>query len=400
MIKSCVVALSFWAVAAVSAQEFFDELEQHLSVSAFHENVRVKLSGTLDLEYYHFDQPPPGLIDAAGHDLFNPRLTLFVDAQLGPALYFFSQTRVDRHFDPSDRGAQVRLDEYALRFTPWKDGRVSLQVGKFATVFGMWVTRHLSWGNPFITAPLVYENALPLEDMAAPELPFEGRRHDEKHEYISEVWGPDYTSGVSLAGRVGKVEYAVEFKNAALGARPESWDATRVGFDDPSVNGRIGFRPNEAWNVGFSASDGAYLHPQAESTLPSGKDIGDYHERVVAQDISFEHHHLQLFAEFHEAQFEIPRIGDGNSFGYFIEATYKLTPQLIAALRWNQQFFDDVPNGAGARVTWAPDISRLELAGTYRFTEHMHLKLEYYVEDEQGRADLSHNFAAQFTVRF
>ena len=61
-------------------------------------------------------------------------------------------------------GAQVRLDEYALRVTPWDDGRFNLQVGKFSTVVGNWVQRHHSWENPFITAPLPYENLTAISD--------------------------------------------------------------------------------------------------------------------------------------------------------------------------------------------------------------------------------------------
>src|SRR6266567_1025556 len=87
-------------------------------------------------------------LDSKIDNLFNPRLTLFLDAQYGSQIYFFAQSRLDRGFDPSDRGAQVRLDEYALRITPWDDGRFALQIGKFATVIGNWVPRHLSWENP------------------------------------------------------------------------------------------------------------------------------------------------------------------------------------------------------------------------------------------------------------
>ena len=47
-------------------------------------------------------QPPPGLIDAAGDSLFNPRLSLFLDVQAGPHVYFFAQARLDRGFDPTD----------------------------------------------------------------------------------------------------------------------------------------------------------------------------------------------------------------------------------------------------------------------------------------------------------
>src|ERR1051326_5533257 len=143
----CVFACT---ACAFHIDDFFDRLDTALTLSAFQNNLRARLSGTLDLEFYNFEQPPPGLIISASDNLFNPRLSLFVDAQLGSKVYFFAQSRLDRGFDPSDHGAQLRLDEYALRYTPWEDGRLSLQVGQFATVVGRWVERHLSWSNPFI----------------------------------------------------------------------------------------------------------------------------------------------------------------------------------------------------------------------------------------------------------
>src|SRR5437868_9133577 len=153
---------------AFDIDDALDRLDNALTVSAFQDNLRARLSGTVDLEFYNFQQPAPGLIDSEIDNLFNPRLTLFLDAQLGSQIYFFTQTRIDRGFDPSDHGAQIRLDEYALRITPWQDGRFTLQAGKFATVVGDWVPRHLSWDNPFVDAPLVYENITAISDKAAP----------------------------------------------------------------------------------------------------------------------------------------------------------------------------------------------------------------------------------------
>ena len=167
-----VAALSLCFLActarALDTDDLLDRVDTALSMAAFQDNVRLRLSGTIDLEGYHFQQPAPGLIDSNIDNLFNPRLTLFLDAQIGSQVYVFVQSRLDRGFDPSDHGAQVRLDEYALRFTPWKDGRFTLQVGKFATVVGNWVPRHLSWENPFINAPLVYENVTAVSDKVAP----------------------------------------------------------------------------------------------------------------------------------------------------------------------------------------------------------------------------------------
>ncbi len=385
------------------AQGFLETLQDRLTLSAFDHQVRARLSGTLDAEFYAFDLPAPGLIDSTTQPLFSPRLTLFVDAQIGPALYFFGQVRVDRHFDPTNRGAQVRADEYALRFTPWEDGRFSLQVGKFATVFGRWVQRHLSWDNPFLNAPLIYENITAIEDRLAPafQADLDALLADEKYEYNPTIWGASYTSGASVAGRLGQFDYAFEVKNVPLSSRPERWDATRVGFDHPSVSARLGFRPNEAWNFGLSANEGAYFQDEAAPSLPPGRSIGDYRQIIIAQDASFEWHHLQIWAECHEARFEVPLVGDADVLGYFIEAKYKFTPQFFGAMRWNQQLYADVPIGGGREAPWGRDAWRLDTAVTYRFTSQIQGKLQYDLEhNDNARRGLGHFFGAQLTVRF
>src|ERR1700747_246835 len=227
-----VAALSLCFLAytarALDTDDLLDRVDTALSVAAFQDNVRLRLSGTIDLEGYHFEQPPPGLINSNIDNLFNPRLTLFLDAQIGSQVYVFVQSRLDRGFDPSDHGAQVRLDEYALRITPWDDGRFNLQIGKFATVIGNWVRRHLSWENPFVNAPLVYENITPVSDKSAPLSPLDFvRRFDNgKYEFNPVIWGPDYASGVSVSGQLGQFDYAAEIKDSSLAARPESWSLT------------------------------------------------------------------------------------------------------------------------------------------------------------------------------
>ena len=397
----CVFACT---ACALDIDDVFDRLDNALTVSLFQDNLRVRLSGTLDLEFYNFGQPAPGLIDSETDNLFNPRLTLFLDAQLGPQIYFFAQTRVDRGFDPTDHGADIRLDEYALRITPWQDGRFSLQVGKFSTVVGNWVPRHLSWDNPFINAPLVYENVTPIRDKYAPFSPsffVYGPYYYAKYSFNPVIWGPDYGSGISMSGKLGRFDYAVEMKNTSLSSRPESWLITENGFENPTFSGRVGFRPNEAWNFGFSASEGSYFRREAQPTLPPGRDIDDYREFVLGQDVSFAWHHLQLWAEFYEARFQVPRVGDADTFAYYIEAKYKFTPQFFGAVRWNQQLFGMISNSYGHNVRWGEDLGRIDVAVTYRFTSHTQLKLQYDFQHEtSGDRENNHLFAAQFTVRF
>ena len=397
----CVFACT---ACAFDVDDFLERLDTALSISAFQDNLRVRLSGTLDLEIYHFEQPAPGLINSDIATLFNPRLTLFLDAQIGSQIYFFAQSLLDRGFDPSDQGAQVRLDEYALRVTPWKDGRLTVQIGKFGTVVGNWVPRHLSWENPFVNAPLIYENVTPISDKSAPLSPLYfiyGPYIYEKYVFNPVIWGPSYASGISASGQLGKFDYAVEMKNASLSSRPESWNVTEQGFEDPTFSARVGFRPNEAWNFGFSASEGAYFRREAESTLPPGRDIDDYREFVLGQDASFAWRHLQIWAEFYEARFEVPRVGNADTFAYYVEAKYKFTPQFFGALRWNQQLFGTVNDGYGHDVRWSEDLGRIDIAAAYRFTPHAQLKLQYGFQHETtGAGNDNHLFAAQFTVRF
>ena len=396
-----IIALVLCASAgSAPAQDFLDRVDEALTFTAANGDVRARVSGTLDLEAYQFSGPAPGLILTNSDALFNPRLSLFVDAQLGPAIYVFTQARVDRGFDPSDRGAQLRLDEYAVRVTPWQDGRFNLQAGQFSTVVGNYVARHLSWENPFINAPLPYENVTAIEDKMAPYYGYLSvSRAAYKYEYNPVIWGPSYATGVSVAGRLGQFDYAAEVKNASLSSRPESWPITRMDFDHPTFSGRLGFRPNEMWTFGFSASDGAYFRPEAMSTLPFGRDIGDYHERLLGQDIGFAWHHLQLWAEFFEARFEIPRFTDADTFAYYLEAKYKFTPQFFGAVRWNQQFFGDVTNSYGGTAPWGHDLWRADIAAGYRFTAHTQLKLQFSFQDEKNGPTVR-MFAAQFTVRF
>src|SRR5207249_1670817 len=60
---------------AFDIDDSLDRLDSALTLSAFQDNLRARLSGTLDLGIYHFEQPAPGLINSDIDTLFNPRLT-------------------------------------------------------------------------------------------------------------------------------------------------------------------------------------------------------------------------------------------------------------------------------------------------------------------------------------
>jgi hypothetical protein len=388
--------------------DFLEKAQDALSLTTPDRRFHLQLSGLFDLETYFIDQPAPALILTDKDFLLNPRLTLFLDAQVGSKIYVFAQARVDRGFDPSDGGAQLRLDEYFVRYSPATN--VNFQIGQFATVVGNWVSRHDSWQNPFINAPLPYENLTGIWDSEAPEdaedlflwahIPrYDDGDYSDKSLRLPIIWGPNYASGLAGSGSLGRFDYAVEMKNAALASRPESWNITQEGFGHPTFNTRVGFRPNEMWNLGFSASAGPYLLPVASSTLPAGRGIGDYRELVLAQDLSFAWHHLQLWAECYEARFEVPGIGNADTLSYYLEAKYKITPQLYGALRWNQQLFGTIRDESELQK-WGSDIWRVDAALGYRFTDYLQAKVQYSLSQQNSAQEGEHLVAAQLTVKF
>jgi hypothetical protein len=255
-----------------------------------------------------------------------------------------------------------------------------------------------------VTAPLPYENLTGVNYEAAPSSPqsfLYQHRPAGGYDTLPLIWGPVYTTGLAISGKIGTFDYAAEIKNAPISSDPSVWDATNQGFDHPTVSARLGWRPNEMWSLGVSGSEGSYFTKEAEPTLPPGTGIGDFHQKLLGQDIRFAWHHWQLWAEVFEARFEVPRVGNADSLAYYLEAKYKFTPELYGALRWNQQFFNDVNNGYGGASPWDRDTWRVDAAVGYRLTAHTQLKVQYSVQhDPAGSRDFANEIAAQFTIRF
>ncbi len=391
------------APAALRADDLLTRAQDALSFTAFDDEVRARFSGLLELEVYHIGHPAPGLLRTYSTNLFNPDLDLFFDAQIGPHVYLFAQADLGRGFDPSDHGGRLLAEEYAVRITPWDSGILNVELGRFATKAGNWAARHDAWDNPFITAPLPYENVTRVSDHYAPfsSTTFAAARPGPKYSHNPVIWGPVYATGAAVTGRAGAFDYAAEVKNAAPSSRPEAWSATETGFDHPTITTRLGWRPDVSWNLGVSASEGPYFLPEAARTLPPGRGLGDYREEVLGQDISFAWHHWQLWAEVYEARFQVPRVGDANTVAWYVEAKYKFTAQLFGALRWNQQLFGDVPNGAGGSTPWGGDVWRMDVAAGWRFSAATQLKVQWSLQHDPSRATgVTNLLAAQFVVRF
>ena len=106
-----------------------------------------------------------------------------------------------------------------------------------------------------------------------------------------------------------------------------------------------------------------------------------------------------MWAEFYEARFEVPRIGNADTFSYYFEAKYKITPQLFGALRWNQQLFGTIRD-EDERTKWGNDIWRIDAALGYRFTDYLQGKVQYSFSQQDSSQEGEHLVGVQLTVKF
>lgn len=417
-------ALILLASSPVCGQEFLDAIDDRLTLASEDQAFRVDLAGLLDLELYAPDQPAMGLLNTDDDLFFNPRLTLLFDVQATDHLRGHLQMRTDRGFDPGFApDGQTRLDEYFIEWKPLEKSWINFRLGKFATAFGAWTQRRLSWENPFITAPMAYNDMLPVTDETRVPLGgIAGRRfkEDNRDTWLPILWGPSYATGASVFGQVGLVDYVFEVKNAALSSAPRNWDALQSGWEGTTYTGRLGLRPAPEWNLGVSYSHGPYLTDA--STIPSTVIIGgapfldegrrDYNQTTLGVDASWSHGPWQIWAEAMTSRFETPNAGGiglvGSSvanraaavrvWSGFVEVKRKLGSQWWVAARWNQSWFDDLP---GTDTGWDNDGWRADFSIGHRFSRHLQAKLQYSLaaREDAGREG-HHLVAAQITLKF
>jgi hypothetical protein len=135
--------------------------------------------------------------------------------------------------------------------------------------------------------------------------------------------------------------------------------------------------------------------------LPAGKSIADYNQTTIGYDVSYAWHRWQLWGEVFLNRFEVPNVGNADSIAYYVQAKYKITPQLYAAAAWNQQVFGTVPDGAGGSQTWDSNMVRVDLALGYRFTRHLQTKIQYSFGHRDASLQQGEQLvAAQVTMKF
>jgi hypothetical protein len=277
---------------------------------------------------------------------------------------------------------------------------LNLQIGKFATCFGNWVPRHGFWDDAFLTSPLPYDNLLAVSDRSArnPSAPTIATRATGKRAWLPIIWGPSYTTGVSIFGSRERWDYALEVKNAGVSSRPDSWNPWEENWSEPTVTGRVGFRPDAAWALGLSASHGTYLRRDAARTLLPGEDRSDFSSTVIGADLRWSHHQFQVLGEMLASRSRTTTAGDLDSLAYYLEGRWKVNGTLFVAARWAQQWNDDfIPAGPGGIRGYTREIWRATAVAGFRVSENVLVKTEYSYNGGDAKENV---FALGVGLRF
>ena len=389
---------------AANAQDFLDALDDKLSYASVDGTVQAKLSLIGDVTLYSIDTPAPGLLFTNSDFFAAPRLSAFLDVQLGERVSLHAQMRADRGFDPGlESGGQVRMDEYFVDYHAMNTPRLDLRAGKFATVFGSWADRSLAWDNPMITAPNAYDTLVPITASAAPSsaAAFAARRNvpANKSTWVPVIWGASYATGAAVLGQIDAVDYALEVKNVAPSANPDTWDGFDYGFPTrPTATARLGYRPAPEWTLGTSLSRGPYLREVAQSTLPAGTDLNDFDQTIWGVDAAFAHGSWQVWSELIHSTFDVPRVGNVAVLVGYVETKYKITAQTWAALRLNHSWYGDNP---ALSTSWDRNATGVDAGLGYRINMRIEAKLQYSYNHQQSPDNEGHHLvAAQMVMKF
>ncbi|MGA1266216.1 MAG: hypothetical protein ACO32J_03430 [Phycisphaerales bacterium] len=356
-----------------------------------------------------FDQPPPSLVRTGQHQLYYPKVSGLVSMEFGDQLSLVALGQAYRQFDPADMQVNANLDEYFAVWQPLDTPALMLKGGTFATCFGQWINRHFSFQNPLINAPLMYEAMTTVTDGAngGSATPgrggFLGRRNAalNYNTWVPIVWGPSYASGGQIGGSWRQFDYALELKNASLSSRPSEWQFWDRGFAYPTLTGRVGWRPDAAWNLGVSGSGGSYVSQDPTVTGPIN--FWDTTQTVVGADISWAHGSLEMWAEAAWSRYRVPNLGPADVWSYFVEARWKFAPQWWLAGRWNQQLYGSFDNVTppGGTVDWDNDLWRVDVCLGWKINRYLQFKAQYSYLDQDGFEQQSPNlFAIQLVMEF
>jgi hypothetical protein len=390
---------------------------------------RFGLQGIGDVDLTNRGIPYAYYPSATSQTNLNGQLILLGSLRITDSLYAFYEGRID-HMEGL-AGSDPRIQqtyEYPviqayIRYNskiPWG---LNIQVGKFGTPFGEFMTRNYPDQNPLIGAPLIYSYRTTISASKIVQDPGDllSSRYRPRIPRIygyrsGDGWLPlinyAYPTGIMVYGNPRVFDYRLAVVNSAI--------SNPLDLDQPGQ--RAQWVAGGGWTImpglrlGTSLAVGPYLSGSVNSQLPVGTSLRDYTQRALDLDFEYTLHHIETYGELLFTNFKVPNINQRlGATGYYVELKYTWAPRIYTVLRWNQIFFDRFrqsaysPYGepgspefnsfAGARFDY--NINSLEVGFGFRITGKLLTKVAYQHDQTLGGMDPRNNvFAAQLVYSF
>jgi hypothetical protein len=305
-------------------------------------------------------------------------------------------------------------EAYALyaRVRPFAHHRLDVQIGRIPPTFGRFSRQAYGRDNPLVGYPLAYQY---LTSLRADALPADV---DELLRMRGRGWLANYSIGNTAPARGVPVAAALTWDTgvqvttgwkavdvtAAVTNGTQSHPLVVDDNDGKQVAARVTARVSPALTLGTSFARGSFVSRRALAALGL-PDTGEYTQRALGVDASYEAGHLVLRGEAIGTAWHLPLAGspsplDLRAGALSVEAKYALRPGLYAAARVERLTFNRV-TGSVRTAAWDAPVNRLEVGGGYYIQRNLIARMSVQFNDRSaGRLTSSTLAAAQLLFWF
>jgi hypothetical protein len=306
------------------------------------------------------------------------RLRIFAESQPNDRLQVLAQFVFD------DASGLYVDGAYAI-FTPWAERDLHVLAGKLPWAIGTWAPRTYSNRNPLIASPLMYQHQttmlwydlppnadrlLATAGSGAGGVNFFGYPEGSGMPVVDDSY---WDVGATITGSARPFEFALQTTAGA-----PSWGSTSLDDNSgKSVMGRLGFTPVPDLRFGVSGSIGPYLAANLNPTLPPGKNVNQYDQKLLMADFELLIAHLELRAEGARNFWETPTVGELSVNTAYAELKYLLGSGFYFAGRWDTEQFGKIQSSTGDLRPWDWNVVRGEGGIGYRISRDATFKTAY-----------------------
>ena len=330
-----------------------------------------------------FGSKDPGFFNYTDYKynaLRNVRFGVTAEVRASARVQFLGELRIDHGDD---------VQPYALfvRIRPWPERRFDLQVGRVPPTFGAFNKSTYAYNNLLVGQPLAYQYLLSPRSDAIPAnadqlLRMRGRGWQSDFPVGNPEPGPGvpiinssrWDTGVQAHGVSGPLEWTGSVTVGSL-SDPE----VRDNNTGRQIAGRVVLRPTAAWQIGVSASRGAWLEQSIDEDLPDTLTANDGIQTAVGADAEYSAGALLVRGEVIRSQWTMPAVTAPAideplvALSSVVEGRYKLRPGFYLAVRGERIDFASLA-GSTRTATWEADLWRIEGGPGISITRNILLK--------------------------